>query len=136
MPRVLIIDDDADMVEALKIVLEKKGYSVDFAYEGEAGYNKAAAERPDLIILDVMMKTKDQGFQISYKLKGNPELSRIPIIMLTAVGKETGYRFSHADEDYLPADEFVEKPVKPAYLLKLAGELIRKSGRESGTSRI
>jgi len=75
MSKILIIDDDVDIVEAIKIVLESKGHKTITAYEGEEGYKKAA-ERPDLIILDVVMKTKDQGFQISYKLKNHPELSR------------------------------------------------------------
>ena len=65
MPKILLIDDDADIVEAVKIVLESKGYTVITANEGDAGYKKAETERPDLVILDVMMKTKDQGFQIT-----------------------------------------------------------------------
>ena len=110
MSKILIIDDDADMVEAIKIVLESKGYKVISANEGDAGYKKAETERPDLIILDVMMKTKDQGFQVSYKLKNHPELSKIPILMLTSVGRETGFRFNkETDEDYLPVEEFIEK---------------------------
>lgn len=118
MPKILIVDDDADMVEAIKIVLESKGFTVITAYEGETGFQKAEAERPDLIILDVMMKTKDQGFQVSYRLKHHPELSHIPILMLTAVGKETGFRFDkETDEEYLPADEMIEKPIKPHDLL-------------------
>ncbi|MBI5681972.1 MAG: response regulator [Deltaproteobacteria bacterium] len=127
MPKILLIDDDVDTVEAMKIVLEAKGYNVITAYEGESGYNKAEPERPDLIILDVMMKTKDQGFQISYKLKANPDLSSIPILMLTSVGKETGFRFSpETDEEYLPVDDFVEKPIRPVELINKVEELLKK----------
>lgn len=127
MPKILIIDDDADIVEAIKIVLESKGYKVSAAYEGDAGYKKAEAERPNLIILDVMMKTKDQGFQVSYKLKNNPALSRIPILMLTSIGRETGFKFSkETDEDYLPVDELVEKPIKPKDLLVKVEKLLKK----------
>ncbi|MBI5875332.1 MAG: response regulator [Deltaproteobacteria bacterium] len=127
MSKILIIDDDADMVEAIKIVLESKGFKVISANEGDAGYKKAEAERPDLVILDVMMKTKDQGFQVSYKLKNNPELSKIPIIMLTSIGRETGFRFSkETDEDYLPVDELVEKPIKPKDLLVKVEKLLKK----------
>jgi len=127
MAKILIIDDDADIVEATKIVLESKGYKVVTAYEGDTGYKKAEEEKPDLIILDVMMKTKDQGFQVSYKLKNNPELSKIPILMLTSIGKETGFKFSKAtDEDYLPVDELVEKPIKPKDLLLKVGNLLKQ----------
>jgi len=126
MSKILIIDDDVDIVEAIKIVLESKGHKTITAYEGEEGYKKAAAERPDLIILDVVMKTKDQGFQISYKLKNHPELSKIPILMLTSVGRETGFRFNkETDEDYLPVDDFVEKPVKPNELLSKVNKLLQ-----------
>ena len=100
MPKILVIDDDADIVEAVKIVLESKGYAIITANEGDAGYKKAEAERPDLVILDVMMKTKDQGFQVSYKLKNNPELSKIPILMLTSVGRETGFRFNKETDEW------------------------------------
>jgi len=127
MAKILIIDDDVDIVEATKIVLESKGYKVISANEGDAGYKKAEAERPDLIILDVMMKTKDQGFQVSYKLKNNPELSKIPILMLTSVGRETGFKFSkETDEDYLPVEELVEKPIKPKDLLLKVEKFLKK----------
>ncbi|MBI5327646.1 MAG: response regulator [Deltaproteobacteria bacterium] len=127
MSKILIIDDDADIVEAIKIVLESKGYKVISASEGDAGYKKAEAEKPDLIILDVVMKTKDQGFQTSYKLKNHAELSKIPILMLTSIGKETGFKFSkETDEDYLPVDELVEKPIKPKDLLVKVEKLLRK----------
>ncbi|MDP2682644.1 MAG: response regulator [Deltaproteobacteria bacterium] len=127
MAKILIIDDDADIVEAVKIVLGSKGYAVITANEGDAGYKKAEAERPDLVILDVMMKTKDQGFQISYKLKNNPELSKIPILMLTSVGRETGFRFNkETDADYLPVEEFIEKPIKPKDLLVKIEKLLKQ----------
>ncbi|MBI3398081.1 MAG: response regulator [Deltaproteobacteria bacterium] len=125
MAKILIIDDDPDIVEAIKIVLESKGYKVISANEGDAGYRKAETERPDLVILDVMMKTKDQGFQVSYKLKNNPELFRIPILMLTSIGRETGFKFNkETDEDYLPVEELVEKPIKPAELLVKVEKLL------------
>ena len=127
MPKILLIDDDADIVEAVKIVLESKGYNVITANEGDAGYKKAETERPDLVILDVMMKTKDQGFQVSYKLKNNPDLSNIPILMLTSVGRETGFRFNkETDADYLPVEEFIEKPIKPNKLLVKIDKLLKE----------
>lgn len=127
MPKILLIDDDADIVDAVKIVLESNGYTVITANEGDAGYKKAETERPDLVILDVMMKTKDQGFQVSYKLKNNPELSKIPILMLTSVERETGFRFNkETDADYLPVEEFIEKPIKPNKLLAKIDKLLKE----------
>lgn len=124
--KALIIDDDADLIEALKLVLESKGYEVHSAPEGESGYKKAEEIKPDVIILDVMMKTKDQGFQVSYRLKNNPSLSHIPILMLTSVGTETGFVFSKDDEDYLMADDLAQKPITPSELISKIEKLVKK----------
>ena len=80
--KILIIDDDVDFVEATKIVLESKPYEVVVAHEGEEGLRKVVEEKPDLIILDVIMPIKD-GFTVAEQLKKDPQLSKIPVIMLT-----------------------------------------------------
>ncbi len=126
MACILIIDDDRELAYALKIALEARGYSVECAYDGEEGLRKAETIRPDLIILDVMMRTKDEGFQVSYKLKNHPELRSIPIIILTSVGSVTGFSFSTEDEDYLLADELLEKPVRPATLVERIKTLLKE----------
>lgn len=121
--KILIIEDDIDLVEALRIVLEKEGYEVIDAQEGEKGYDLAVKERPDLVILDVMMGTQDEGFHVAYKIRQNKDIADVPIIMLTAVGQETGFTFDkEKDEDFLPVEEFVEKPIAPVKLV----DLIRK----------
>jgi len=74
-PRILLIDDDLDFVEATKIVLESKPYEVIVAYDGDDGLRKAKEKNPDLIILDVIMPVKD-GFATAAQLKKDPELSR------------------------------------------------------------
>jgi DNA-binding response OmpR family regulator len=126
MAKILIVDDDVDLVEALKVVLEKRGHSVDFAYDGEAGYKKALEGSPDLVILDIMMKTKDEGFQVCYRLKNKPPTASIPILILTAVGKETGLRFGKEDEEFFCADDIAEKPVKPHELLEKVAKLVKE----------
>jgi len=123
--KVLIIDDDPDIVEAEKMILESRGYEVDSAGDGESGLKKAREVRPDLIILDVMMTTIDQGFQVAYKLKQSPELKNIPVMMTTAIGQVTKFKFDpQKDEDFLPVDAFVEKPVKPADLIANVEKLL------------
>jgi CheY-like chemotaxis protein len=122
---ILIIDDDADLVEIIRTVLEQNGYTVLAASNGTEGLTKVETQRPDLIILDVMMDTVTEGFQVSYKLKNNPKLKDIPILMLTSVSQHTGYKFSkEKDEDFIAADEFCEKPIQPKDLLAKIGRLL------------
>ncbi|MBM3183558.1 MAG: response regulator, partial [Chloroflexi bacterium] len=78
--KVLLVDDDKDFVEATKMVLESKPYEVLVAYNGDEGLEKARKEKPDLIILDIIMPVKD-GFTAAEQLKNDPELKKIPVIM-------------------------------------------------------
>ncbi len=121
--KIIIIDDDVDLVEAMRLTLEKQGFEVIDAQEGEKGLEKTRTEKPDLVILDVMMGTQDEGFHVAYQIRANRITADIPIIMLTAVGQETGFTFDKdKDEDFLPVDEFLEKPINPGVLV----ELVRK----------
>lgn len=118
MKYILIVDDDRDVFESMKIVLEAEGYRVDWATNGTEALQKAKAVKPDLMILDVMMNSDDEGFQVTYKMKQDDELSCIPIVMVTSVGSRTGFSFDRArDEDFLPVNEFLEKPVDPRVLV-------------------
>lgn len=127
--RILIIDDDPDITEAMTVVLENKGYAVDSAADGSVGMERLAAHRPDLIILDVMMRTSQEGFELSRQLKHNAEYKEIPILMLTAVKDKTGLDFKSTagDQSWLPVEEFLDKPVKPNVLLEKVASLIPKS---------
>ena len=82
--KILIVDDDPDLVEAVTMILESKNYDVAAAYGGIEGLQKAKVENPDLIVLDVMMPDKD-GYAVCKELKSDPKLSKIPILLLTAV---------------------------------------------------
>jgi two-component system phosphate regulon response regulator PhoB/two-component system alkaline phosphatase synthesis response regulator PhoP/two-component system response regulator VicR len=78
---ILIIDDDRDLVNSIKIVLESKKYNARSAYNGKEGYAKIEENPPDLIVLDVMMATDTEGFDLAFKLKNNPKYQGIPIVM-------------------------------------------------------
>ena len=80
--RILVIDDDPVLVESTKTVLESKDYQVITAFDGDEGLQKARDEKPDLILLDIIMPTQD-GFHVCEQIKGNPGLADIPVIMLT-----------------------------------------------------
>lgn len=129
--KILIIDDDEDLVETLKTILEANSYSVSVAYEGEKGLRKVKEVNPDLIILDIMMQTKGEGFWIAQKLKSkDPEseyakYSHVPVLVLTAIQKKTEFKFSFPqDKDYLPVEDFVDKPVQPEKLLEKVEALL------------
>ena len=115
MSKILIIDDDTDLVEAIKVILESKDYEVSFASSGAEGLKKAKEETPDLIILDVMMEHQTSGFETARAIKQDEASKNIPIIMLTAVMDETGLDFSKeaGDDAWLPVDEYIEKPLDP-----------------------
>ncbi|RKZ26029.1 response regulator [bacterium] len=125
MTKVLIIDDDADFVEANKIVLEAEGYDVSFAYDGDEGLKKIKEIKPDIVILDVMMKSKSEGFSLAQRISKDPALKNIPILMISAVQAKTGFHFDYnTDADYIPVDNFLEKPVSPEKLIAAVKALV------------
>ena len=118
MKTILIVDDDRDVFESMKIVLEAEGYAVSWATSGAEALTMARASPPDLMILDVMMERDDEGFQVTYAMKKEPALACIPIVMVTSVASRTGFSFDRSrDQDYLPVNEFLEKPVDPRVLV-------------------
>lgn len=127
MAKILIIDDDVDIVESTKVVLESKGYEVIFALSGQEGIAKAAQEKPDLIILDVMMPGMD-GFQVARELKKDLNMRNTPILMLTAIKDKMGLDFKSeaGDQDWLPVDEYCEKPLDHKELAEKIEKLLEK----------
>lgn len=130
MAKILIIDDDPDIVEAMKVVLESKNYEVAMAKSGEAGLERARHLKPDLIILDVMMESVDKGFEVARDLKKDSSYKDIPILMLTAIKEKTGLGFEKeaGDPDWLPVDGYCEKPLKPEELISEVENLLRERG--------
>lgn len=127
MATILLVDDDPDFVDATKLILEKSKYKVITASNSEEGWKKAQAENPDLILLDVMMESPDAGFQLAYKIRNDKKLKNKPILLLTAIGKVTGFKFDKKkDEDFLPVEEYIEKPVKPEILLEKISKALSK----------
>jgi CheY-like chemotaxis protein len=116
--RILIIDDNPEFVEATTNLLDAKGYEVTSADNGKDGLEKAKENKPDLILLDVMMTTKTEGFDVAREMHGEAGLKETPVIMITGVRKEMNLPFGfEPDEDWLPVKDVLEKPVKPDVLL-------------------
>jgi DNA-binding response OmpR family regulator len=132
MPKILIIEDDPDMVMALRMPLEANGYEVFHASSGQQGLDQVSEIEPDLIILDVMMETTTAGFQVSLELRSPDPGSKyaafrnVPILILTAIHTTTSLRFG-PDEAYLPVDDFLDKPVDPDVLLEKVRALIERA---------
>jgi two-component system alkaline phosphatase synthesis response regulator PhoP len=124
--KILIVDDDPDLVEAVTMILESKKYDVAAAYGGIEGLQKAKTENPDLIVLDVMMPDKD-GYAVCKELKADPKLSKIPVLLLTAVvSKIATTRYTQQGGLETEADDYIDKPVEPDVLVKRIEALLAK----------
>jgi two-component system, OmpR family, alkaline phosphatase synthesis response regulator PhoP len=108
--RILVVDDEPDFAGIVQQNLEKEGFEVEVAYDGEEGLEKVQANPPDAIVLDVMMPGKD-GYQVCSELKADDRFADIPIILLTAVASHvTSTRYSHRDGMSTEADDYLAKP--------------------------
>jgi CheY-like chemotaxis protein len=110
----------------MKPMLHSKGYSVDAAHNKKESMQKLEKSTPDLILLDIMMEKLTDGFDICYKLKHDPETKKIPVLAVSSIMEETGFKFSpFTDGEYFEADDFLQKPVEPAILLGRVERLLR-----------
>ena len=120
MSKIAVIDDDPDILDASSIVLTSKGHEVITAANPEDGYELVKQEKPDLIILDVMMNEPDDGFFLAQKFRA--ENIQTPIIMYTSISKAVG--MDYAKSEIVPVDEFIEKPISPNQLVEKVEELL------------
>ena len=130
---ILIIDDDRDLVESIRIVLESRKYGVRTAYNGKDGYQKIQEKAPDLILLDVMMATDTEGFSLAYKLRNNPAYKEIPIIMVTGFSKKMAEagpeKFQHIMGENWPVTQLLEKPIDPEELLTVIEGVLEETSK-------
>jgi len=124
--KILIVDDDPVFVEATKAVLESKNYQVNVAFDGDEGLQKVKGEKPDLIILDIIMPTKD-GFTVCEQLKGDPQFSKIPVLILTSFAERKGETSIPVSEGLtLEAEDYIDKPVPPDELLSRVEKMLKR----------
>ncbi len=126
--KIMVVDDDLDFTNVLKTILESELYTVVTAADRTEGMEKIRINKPDLVILDVMMSTCQDGFEMSRELKENPECKDTPILMLTAVKNKFGIDFKSTAGDpvWLPVEGFLDKPVEPQVLLAEVKKLLYK----------
>jgi two-component system alkaline phosphatase synthesis response regulator PhoP len=126
--KILIVDDDLDFTVSLQAVLENQQYNVVTAANKIEGMEKVRIEKPDLVILDVMMDTTQEGFEMSRELRKDPEFKDLPILMLTSIDSKTGVKFKSAagDKYTIPVDVYIDKPVEPHILLAEIRKLLSR----------
>lgn len=129
---VLLIDDDVDFLDAHKAALEAQGFEVHIAHNGLEGMKTAQANHIDVAVLDVMMDTPDEGFNLARQLRKDKKTQDIALVMLTSVnevnlGAGNNFTFSNRDLDnvWLPVDKFLDKPVKPDLLITTIRSLVK-----------
>lgn len=124
--KILIVEDDMDFAESISMILEDGGFEMSLASSLEEGLEKAKTEKPDLILLDIMMPTGTEGFHFVWKLRKDedPKVKNIPIIVISAIHGTTELRFYPTEGDteygpgeYLPVQDFIDKPVSPSDLM-------------------
>ncbi len=128
MAKILIVDDDPDFTETTRIVLESAGHTVLNASSGDKGFARAKEEKPDLIVLDVIMDSVLDGVSMSQSMYDDPEMRSTPIIMVTSIAN-TDYAELFPTDDYIHIQAFLTKPVAPASLLKQVDKLLAKKSQ-------
>lgn len=133
MAKILVVDDDPDIVEAMRLVLEGSGYEVSTAASASEAEAQVLAVKPDLILLDIMMPEGTEGFQFVWRLRNQlpEEVRETPIIVLSAIHSKVDLRFypdqsdgTYAAGEYLPVQGFIDKPAAPQELLSKVKETL------------
>jgi len=132
--KIMVVDDDQDMVDVIRLVLESADYEVASAYNVEQAFEVLESFRPDLILLDVMMPEGTEGFHFVWKLRNTypPELAQTPIIILSAIHGTTRLRFypeqtdgTYKPGEFLPVQGFIDKPADPHNLLEKIEQVLK-----------
>jgi CheY-like chemotaxis protein len=126
--KVLLIDDDQDLLRSFHINLEIIGYEVTTASDSEEGLKSLKNDKPDIIILDVMMNTNLEGYNFLHKIKEDSEYKTIPVLLLTGMADQIGVNLYSAVEDVkaLPNVRFQDKPIPPIKLVEIIEDMIRE----------
>lgn len=125
--KILLIDDDKDFVASNTDLLEAYGYEVFSAFDGENGFQKAKKEKPDLIVLDVMMAYDTEGIEIARRIQTDPVLKGIKILLVSGITKELKLPESlKPDESWLPVTRIMEKPIDPCRFINEVKQILDK----------
>jgi CheY-like chemotaxis protein len=134
MKKIYVVDDDRNIVESMRIVLEAHGYAVAAQYDEKNVPANLVSAKADAVILDVIFpENPDAGFDIAREIRNDKRTEGIPILMLSAINEKGVYAgtFSNKDRDdsFLPVDKFIEKPIRPKQLLQHVADALKKVPR-------
>lgn len=126
--RILIVDDDFDFANVQSAILERAGYEVAVAHNSKECREKLLAAVPDIIILDVMMDTMTEGFDLARELHSSKETGDVPLLMVTAIMNKLEFHWNNTNIDgkWLPIDDILEKPFTPEMLLSKIDKCLQK----------
>lgn len=123
MAKILVVDDDPDFVFVCRTVLEKEGYEVLEAANGRLALEAMRKDRPDLVLLDVMMSTTLEGVDVSKEMESDPELKDVPVVMVSSIAT-TEHAAEFPDDEAIPIEAWISKPIQPAVLLRIVKRLV------------
>ncbi|MCX6038891.1 MAG: response regulator [Chloroflexi bacterium] len=125
--RLIIIDDDPDYVAGIKSVLETANYSVDVAYNPKEGFKALQTNRYDLLLLDIMMGRGAEGVALARKIRKDPKLRELPVLIITGLREQIAFLFpgQSVHPHFVENDELIEKPVEPKLLLEKVSSLLK-----------
>lgn len=127
-PKILVVDDDIDYVESMAAILEANGYEVISAYDGKEGLEKAKSELPQLIIIDLMMNTLNEGYDFCRDIRSDERFAEVPLLMASSAHQHEMFKDANfvPDEIWFPIDIFLDKPIGKETLLKHVTKLLKK----------
>lgn len=126
--KLVIVDDNTDFLFTMETFLQRNGFEVLTADNGQKGLEMIRRERPDLILLDIMMETLFSGFEVFKQIRSDDNLKDIPVIGISAMGDELNINYSEwPDYEYFRPNAFLDKPVDRQRLLQMIPEVIRKA---------
>lgn len=123
MPKILVVDDDPDFLSISRILLEAEGYQVLEAANGDQALELMHQDRPDLVLLDVMMSTTLEGVDICRELRSDPDLKDVPIVMISSIATSE-YAAEFPDDEQIPIDTWISKPIQPTVVLNIVKRFI------------
>jgi len=129
--RILLIDDDTDFRASVRALLEREGYQVLEEPAGDSGLLTARAARPHLILLDIMMRERTEGFFVLQEIRRTPGLADVPVIVSSSLYSEHPFFRVREDAGWMPADLFLPKPLRPQQLLEEVARLLARAPQET-----